>query len=269
MSLAVIWFILVFVLLTGYAVLDGFDLGVGVLHLLVARTNTERRLTINSIAPVWDGNEVWLLTGGGALFAAFPSVYATVFSGFYIALMLLLVALMARAVSMEFRGKVESDTWRKIWDVGFAVGSILPPILFGVALGNVLRGLPINSAGDFTGTFLGLLNPYSILVGVLTLVVFTMHGAIYLSMKSTAELHTRATRVILPLWAASVALYALATLATAHVSPFLFATLFHSPIAWVLIAALLISLPAVLASSSAVPVHLARRSSHPVSSSPP
>src|ERR1700753_1042906 len=121
MNLAAIWFILVFVLLAGYAVLDGFDLGVGVLHLLVARTNNERRITINSIAPVWDGNEVWLLTGGGALFAAFPAVYATVFSGFYLALMLLLVALMFRAIAIEFRGKVDLSAWRTTWDWAFGI----------------------------------------------------------------------------------------------------------------------------------------------------
>src|SRR5512147_1077494 len=174
MDLNTVWFLLIGVLLTGYAILDGFDLGVGVLHLF-ARDEEERRLHINAIGPVWDGNEVWLLTGGGALFAAFPVVYATVFSGFYLALMLLLVALILRAVSMEFRSKVDSPGWKKVWDWAFGIGSLLPAILFGVAFGNVLRGIPINEQGLFTGSFLELLNPYAILIGLLSLALFTMH----------------------------------------------------------------------------------------------
>lgn len=173
MDLNTIWFVLVAVLITGYAVLDGFDLGVGVLHLLTKKEE-EKRVNINAIGPVWDGNEVWLLTGGGALFAAFPVVYATVFSGFYIALMLLLLALIFRAVSFEFRGKVENERWKKSWDYAFGIGSLLPLILFGVAIGNILRGIPIDINGIFTGNFFTLLNPYSILVGVLSLFLFTM-----------------------------------------------------------------------------------------------
>src|SRR5512142_1097512 len=145
MDLNTVWFVLIGVLLTGYAVLDGFDLGVGVLHLF-ARGEEERRIHINAIGPVWDGNEVWLLTGGGALFAAFPVVYATVFSGFYLALMLLLLALIARAVAMEFRALVPSPAWVRVWDWAFGLGSLLPGILLGVALGNVLRGVPIGPA---------------------------------------------------------------------------------------------------------------------------
>jgi len=138
------WFVLFGVLITGYAILDGFDLGVGVLHLF-AHDNTERRINLNAVGPVWDGNEVWLVTTGGALFAAFPPVYATIFSGFYIALMLVLAALIFRAVSLEFRGKIESPGWQRLWDWSFGLGSLLPSILFGVAVGNILRGVPIDA----------------------------------------------------------------------------------------------------------------------------
>ena len=160
-TLRIIWFGLIAVLWVGYLVLEGFDFGVGMLLPVLGRDDTERRVLINTIGPVWDGNEVWLLTGGGALFAAFPMVYATVFSGFYLALMLLLVALIARAVSMEFRNLLEGAAWRRAWDVAFGVGSLLPAILFGVAVGNVLRGVPVTPEGEWAGSFLGLLNPYA------------------------------------------------------------------------------------------------------------
>jgi cytochrome bd ubiquinol oxidase subunit II len=182
-TLQTIWFILIFVLLAGYAVLDGMDLGLGILHL-AARGDRARRQALAAVGPVWDGNEVWLLTAGGALFAAFPAVYATVFSGFYLALVLLLVALIGRAVSVEFRSRVASPHWRSLWDVVFSLGSIVAAILLGVALGNILEGVPINPAGEFAGTFLGLLNPLAILVGLMSLVTFTMHGAIALAHKT-------------------------------------------------------------------------------------
>ena len=140
-------------LIIGYAILDGFDFGVGILSLF-SRNEKERRIHFNAIGPVWDGNEVWLLTGGGALFAAFPAVYATVFSGFYIALMLLLAALIFRAVSFEFRNKVDSPAWRRVWDWAFGLGSLLPALLFGVAIGNILHGVPIDANGNYLGTFL-------------------------------------------------------------------------------------------------------------------
>jgi len=186
MDLNVIWFILVGVLLTGYAILDGFDLGVGALHLF-ARKDEHRRLFLNSIGPVWDGNEVWLVTGGGALFAAFPEAYATAFSGFYLAFMLLLCALIFRAVAIEFRSKEPWGWWRKMWDVAFAFGSVLSSFLIGVAMGNLVVGIPLDSHHEFVGTFLGLLNPYSLLLGVLTVVLFAMHGGIYLVMKNDGE----------------------------------------------------------------------------------
>jgi cytochrome bd ubiquinol oxidase subunit II len=248
MDLQAIWFLLVGVLIIGYAILDGFDLGVGVLHLFL-KTDQERRISLNAIGPVWDGNEVWLLTGGGALFAAFPIVYATVFSGFYLALMLLLVALIFRAVSMEFSGKVDSPGWKKVWDWGFGIGSLLPAVLLGVAFGNILRGIPINQEGLFTGSFLGLLNPYSVLVGILSLTLFIMHGALYLTLKTDGELQERMTRVASAFWVGTVALYALTTSATIFVSPFLFEGMLSNPLFWVLFLLLLgsvIALPVLL-----------------------
>jgi cytochrome bd ubiquinol oxidase subunit II len=238
MDLNTIWFLLVGVLIIGYAILDGFDFGVGILHLF-ARSDQERRIHLNAIGPVWDGNEVWLLTGGGALFAAFPLVYATVFSGFYMALMLLLAALIARAVSMEFRSKVESAQWRVFWDWAFGLGSLLPAVLFGVAFGNILRGVPVDANHMWTGSFFGLLNPYAVLVGLLSLCLFTMHGAIYLSMKTDGDLRNRAAAWISKSWIATVGLYLLATIATIFVSPFLFEGMLKNPLFWVLFLLLL------------------------------
>jgi cytochrome d ubiquinol oxidase subunit II len=193
LDLNTVWFVLIGVLFTGYAILDGFDLGVGSLHLLT-ETDEERRLMINAIGPVWDGNEVWLVTGGGALFAAFPPVYATVFSGFYAALMLLLCALIFRAVSIEFRSKLPHAWWRRMWDVGFSLGSVLSAVLIGVALGNLAWGVPLDERGDFAGTFLGLLHPYALMMGVTTLALFMMHGAIYVSLKTEGALHEKVKR---------------------------------------------------------------------------
>ena len=190
MDLNLTWFILIGILLSGYAVLDGFDLGVGALHLLT-KTDEERRKMINAIGPVWDGNEVWLVTGGGAMFAAFPDVYATVFSGFYSALILLLSVLIFRAVAIEFRSKRESKRWRQSWDVAFSLSSFLIPLLLGVALGNIALGVPLGADKEFAGTFFGLLNPYSIIVGITTVAIFMMHGAIYIVMKTEGELHDK------------------------------------------------------------------------------
>ncbi len=187
-DLNAIWFVLVGVLLTGYAILDGFDLGVGALHLLT-RKDEHRRLMINAIGPVWDGNEVWLVTGGGALFAAFPEVYATVFSGFYLAFMLVLCVLIFRAVAIEFRSKLPMLWWRRMWDVSFSVASIGLSILLGVAFGNIIWGVPLDGQREFAGSFLGLLHPYPLLVGVTTLALFMMHGAIYVALKTEGELH--------------------------------------------------------------------------------
>lgn len=184
------WFVLLGVLFTGYAMLDGFDLGVGALHLF-AKKDEERRVLLNAIGPVWDGNEVWLVTGGGALFAAFPMVYATVFSGFYLAFVLLLVALIFRAVAIEFRSKQPMRWWRQMWDVGFSAGSVLSSLLIGVAMGNIAWGVPLDARGEYAGTFLDLLRPYPLLLGITTVALFSMHGAIYAVMKTEGELHEK------------------------------------------------------------------------------
>jgi cytochrome d ubiquinol oxidase subunit II len=179
----IVWFLLLGLFLTGYAVLDGFDLGVGTLHLLT-KSDLERRVLLNSIGPVWDGNEVWLVVGGGVMFAAFPDVYATVFSGFYIAIILLLVSLIFRAVAIEFRSKVEAKWWRNIWDIAFSVSSIFIALLFGIALADVITGIAIDESKEFVGSFIDLINPYSLLVGITTVALFMMHGSIYLVMKT-------------------------------------------------------------------------------------
>jgi len=213
MDLATIWFILVGVLFTGYAILDGFDLGVGIIHLF-ARKDEHRRLFLNAIGPVWDGNEVWLVTGGGALFAAFPEAYATVFSGFYLPFMLLLCALIFRAVAIEFRSKEPWGWWRQMWDILFALGSTVAALLIGVAMGNVMRGVPLAPDHEFAGTFLGLLNPYSLLCGVLVVLLFAMHGAIYAVMKTDGELHETVRKWIPGLIGTFLAAYILFNLYT-------------------------------------------------------
>ena len=185
-DLPTLWFLFVGALLGGYAVLDGFDLGVGVLHLF-SKTDEQRRIFLNAIGPVWDGNEVWLVTGGGALFAAFPDVYATVFSGFYIPMILLLVGLIFRAVAIEFRSKQPGAGWRRAWDRSFSVASVASSLLMGIALGNVIWGIPIGPDGEFSGSTLTLLNPYALLTGATTVALFAMHGAIYLVLKTEGD----------------------------------------------------------------------------------
>jgi cytochrome bd ubiquinol oxidase subunit II len=189
-DLNTIWFFLVGILLTGYAILDGFDLGAGALHLMT-KSDEERRTVLNSIGPVWDGNEVWLVTAGGALFAAFPEVYATVFSGFYIAFMMLLFVLIFRAVAIEFRSKHLSKRWRASWDIAFSISSILIALLMGIALGNIITGIPLGSDKEFTGTFTGMIKPYTVLIGITTVALFMMHGAIYLAMKTEGVLQAK------------------------------------------------------------------------------
>lgn len=213
LDLQAIWFGLVGVLFTGYAILDGFDLGVGALHLLT-RKDEHRRLMINSIGPVWDGNEVWLVTGGGALFAAFPEAYATVFSGFYLAIMLLLTMLIFRAVAIEFRSKQPMRWWRQMWDVSFSVASVGCSLLLGVAFGNVIWGVPLNAEGEFVGSFLGLLHPYALLVGVTTVALFMMHGAIYVVLKTEGELREQARGWINNTIVFFIICYGLTTMAT-------------------------------------------------------
>jgi len=190
-TLCVIWFVLEGVLLAGYAVLDGFDLGVGILHPLVTRDDEERRIAMNAIGPLWDGNEVWLVTFGGALFAAFPMAYATVFSGFYTAFMLLLFALIFRAVSLELRSKVAAVAWRRVWDWSFFAGSALATLLFGVAVGNAMQGMPLDAEGNVLNGVLGQLAPYPVLVGLMTVALFALHGGLFLYLKTEGELKQR------------------------------------------------------------------------------
>lgn len=190
-DLNTVWFGLIGVLFAGYAVLDGFDLGVGALHLF-ANGDHERRTMLNAIGPVWDGNEVWLVTAGGALFAAFPEVYATAFSGFYLAFMLLLVALIFRAVAIEFRSKRDGMVWRRAWDISFSVASLLASLLIGIALGNIAWGIPLDAQHEYAGSFLGLLHPFPIVVGITTVALFMMHGSIYVVLKTESELQARA-----------------------------------------------------------------------------
>jgi cytochrome d ubiquinol oxidase subunit II len=184
------WFVLLGALLTGYAILDGFDLGVGILHLGV-RSDEERRILLNSIGPLWDGNEVWLVTFGGALFAAFPHAYATAFSTFYVPFMVLLFCLIFRAVSIEFRSKQTHPAWRRFWDTSFCAASALATFLFGVAVGSSMRGIPIGPDKEFAGTLTSLIGPYPVLVGFFAVAAFAMHGSIYLYLKTEGELQRR------------------------------------------------------------------------------
>ena len=218
MSLPVIWFVLLAALLTGYAILDGFDLGVGILHPL-ARDERERRLFVNAIGPLWDGNEVWLVTFGGALFAMFPEAYATIFSGFYLAFMLLLVALITRAVSLEFRGKMASERWRRAWDRAFFASSLGATLLFGVAVGNGIIGIPLDAQGVFAGGFLDLLGPYQLLVGLLAVALFALHGALFLYLKAEGPVQERLTTAVWHVWGAFLTLYLLVTIYTLLVVP--------------------------------------------------
>jgi cytochrome d ubiquinol oxidase subunit II len=192
MALTDVWFILIAVLWTGYFVLEGFDFGVGMLLPLVGRTDTDRRVAINTIGPIWDGNEVWLLVAGGATFAAFPEWYASLFSGFYLALLLILVALIVRGVAFEFRGKINSARWRRNWDIAIVVGSAVPALLWGVAFANIVAGVPLDAHHEYTGSLLTLLNPYGLLGGLVTLTLFAFHGAGFLALKTTGPVRERA-----------------------------------------------------------------------------
>lgn len=203
-----IWWALIGVLCIGFAVTDGFDMGVGILTNVIGKTDTERRVMINSIAPHWDGNQVWLITAGGALFAAWPLVYATVFSGFYFAMVLTLAALWLRPIGFDYRSKIENPKWRSAWDKAIFVGSFVPPVIFGVAFGNLLQGVPFELSDlmvpTYQGTFLGLLNPFALLCGIVSLMMIVTHGAVYLQMKTADALHARA-RHLAPITAIATA----------------------------------------------------------------
>jgi cytochrome bd ubiquinol oxidase subunit II len=206
MTVNTVWFMLLAFMLAGYAVLDGFDLGVGSVHLLLGRDTRERTTLVDAIGPVWNGNEVWLLAAGGAMVVAFPHLYATSFSGFYLALMLVLWLLLLRGLGIEFRHQIDSDLWRHAWDVAFCLASLLLALLFGVALGNVLRGLPLDAAGEFRGTFTLLLNPFALLGGFVSVSVLSMHGAAWIALKAEGELQARARRFAAVLWWPALAL---------------------------------------------------------------
>jgi cytochrome d ubiquinol oxidase subunit II len=190
-SLADLWFILFILIVAGYLILDGFDMGVGILHLPLARTDVQRRTMLNSIGPIWDGNEVWLVLAGGVLFACFPLVYASLFSGFYLAFMLVLVTLILRAVAIEFRSKEPGRRWRSGWDVVFAASSLGLAFLLGVAFGNIVRGVPIDADGNIAVALVEMLSPFALLVGATTVAMFALHGALYLRMKLQDELLAR------------------------------------------------------------------------------
>lgn len=200
MDLNVLWFILIAVLYIGYFVLEGFDLGVGILLPFLGKTDLKRRVLINTIGPHWDGNEVWLITAGGATFAAFPHWYATLFSGFYLPLFLILLALIVRGVAFEFRGKDDDPRWRSLWDWCIFIGSAIPALLWGVAFTNFLRGVPINENMVYVGGFFNLLSPYALLGGLVSLLGFTVHGAIFLGLKTTDDLCEASQKVARRLW---------------------------------------------------------------------
>jgi cytochrome d ubiquinol oxidase subunit II len=189
------WFIIVTVLWTGFFTLEGFDLGVGMLHGMVGRDNAGRRAVINTIGPLWDGNEVWLIVAGAAIFAAFPGWYATMFSGMYLAMVVLLGALIVRGVSFEYRGKSQDKRWRDAWSLALTVGSLLTPLLLGIALGDLLAGLPVNASHEFTGTFWDLFQPYGVMTGVTLVALCLLHGATFITLKTTDEVRRRALRV--------------------------------------------------------------------------
>lgn len=213
MSLDVLWYGVIAISILFYAVLDGFDLGVGALHPF-ARSDEQRRIFLNAIGPVWDGNEVWIVIVMGGLFAGFPGAYASIFSGFYSLLMILIAGLMFRPVAIEFRSKRESRAWRQTWDYVFFLSSITVAFILGVLLGNMIEGVPLNENQDYIGTFLGYFRPYSVLVGITSIALFAMHGATYLTMKTEGEAHRVVKRWINPAIITFIFWYSLTTIAT-------------------------------------------------------
>ena len=232
MDLNLFWFYLVGAMLVGYAVLDGFDLGVGTMHLILARTDEQRRILLNAIGPVWDGNEVWLVVFGGALFAAFPEVYATAFSSFYLPFIFLLMALIFRAVAIEARSKMPSKIWRAAWDVAFFAASASSTFLFGVTIGNIIMGIPIDANGVFQGQLSDLLRPYPLLIGAFNLSMFAMHGTIYLNIKTEGELQQRVQRWVWRTIGVFCTMYFLTTIATLQLLPSATQNFHHHPWVW-------------------------------------
>jgi cytochrome d ubiquinol oxidase subunit II len=224
MALVPFWFIVIAVLWTGFFVLEGFDFGVGMLHSVIGTDEPGRRAAINTIGPLWDGNEVWLIVAGAAIFAAFPGWYATMFSALYLALVLLLASLIVRGVSFEYRGKRDALRWRRTWDVLLTVGSLLAPLLIGVALGDLLHGLPINSSQNYAGSFWDLLQPYALFTGITLVLICLLHGATFLCLKTTDDMRQRSwhlARRVAPFTGAAVVAFAIWTHVTSSTTFFL------------------------------------------------
>lgn len=243
-----VWYIVIALMLTAFVVLDGFDFGAGILHLWVAKTDSERRIVLNAIGPVWDGNEVWLISSGGMLVFAFPVAYAAGFSGFYLPLMMALWLLVMRGLSIELRSKEENRLWRSLWDGAFAFSSVMMAIILGAALGNVIRGVPLDQTRFFAGPLFtnfqpgrypGVLDWYTVLIGVFTLLALGGHGALYLAWKTEGPVHTRSLACARVLWGAIVIVGILATVATAFVQPRLFPSLISRVWTWPLVALIL------------------------------
>jgi cytochrome d ubiquinol oxidase subunit II len=246
-----LWFWMVSVMVAIYSAMDGFDFGAGIMHHFVARNDRERRQVMAAIGPLWDGNEVWLLAAGGSLFLAFPKVLAAGFSGYYLAMFMVVWTLILRGISIEFRSHVTDRMWRAFWDVAFTVASVLLPILLGAALGNVVRGVPLDESGYFniplfthfgTANPVGILDWYTVLMGVFVLVTVANHGALFLCWKTEGPVHDRASKMALPLSVTTAVLGGLATLATGKVNPDIYANLPHAPLAWVGLAVFLLGL---------------------------
>ncbi len=240
--MATVWFVFISLMLAAYVVLDGFDFGAGIIHLIVANTDEERRTVLQAIGPLWDGNEVWLLSAGGALFFAFPKVYASGFSGFYMPLMIVLWLLILRGLSIEFRSKLPNTLWRSFWDGLFFLSSTLLAIVLGAALGNVIRGVPLDASGYFlaplftnfnVGVLPGVLDWYTVLVGVFTLVVLAGHGALFLTWKTTGAVQQRSKNLSKKLWAIIVVLMAVTTVGTSATQPLFYPQMIARP--WILI----------------------------------
>ncbi len=250
-----IWFWLVAVMIVGYVVLDGFDLGVGVLHLFLVRNEDERRTTLSSIGPVWDGNEVWLLAGGGTLYFAFPTLYASAFSGFYLPLMIVLWLLIVRGVSLELRNHLDMGVWQSLLDGLFGIASLLLTVFFGAALANVIRGVPLQPDGYFflplwtdwmPGVHPGILDWYTVIGGLVALVALTLHGTLWLTIKTSGDLYQRAQRLVTPLWAALIALTIVSLIATIGVQPHSLDNYIAHPLTFVVPVGVIASLAGIL-----------------------
>jgi len=253
--LGFLWFWLVAVMIVGYVVFDGFDLGVGVLHLFLARTDAEKRTAMRSIGPVWDGNEVWLLAGGGTLYFAFPLLYASAFSGFYLPLMIVLWLLMVRGITLELRNHLELGLWSKLLDFLFGVSSLLLTIFYGAALANVIRGVPLQPDGYFflplwtnwmPGVAPGILDWYTVIGGLVALVSLTLHGALWLVIKTSGELESRARAIVKPIWLVQVALTLISLVATLSVRPEGLNNYFNYPISFAIPVGVVASLAGIL-----------------------